>query len=83
VTGRLSEIIAGDVGFVCRTQENISGDQRIDSSLRPLVRPCLARLSHLRMAKDYLKEYEKEIAGYDEAKSTAPDSHPSLRLPTT
>jgi len=62
--GACPEIISPDVGFVCRSREEyIQAVERVGQ-----VRPqnCrekgMTEYHYLRMAKDYLKEYEREIA---------------------
>jgi glycosyltransferase involved in cell wall biosynthesis len=69
--GACPEIISGDVGFVCRTQEDYrEAINRIDGISPAACRDRALRDYHyLRMAKDYLKEYEKEIYAYTETRS--------------
>lgn len=72
--GACPEIISADVGFVCETQQQyVEAIDRIDE-----ISPSACRVKaindyhYLRMAKDYVREYEKEILAHDDLRSPAP-----------
>jgi glycosyltransferase involved in cell wall biosynthesis len=63
--GACPEIISPDVGFVCRDERDyVAAINRIgDISPQACRDKAMREFHYLRMASDYLIEYEKEIAG--------------------
>ena len=63
-SGACPEIVSPQVGFVCSNEEEYArAVERIDQiSSRDCRRKAMKEYHYLRMASDYLKEYEKEIA---------------------
>ncbi len=74
--GACAELVTEDVGFVCRTeQEYGEAFQQIETIASARCREvAMARFHYLRMAADYLREYEVEIA---RACGDEPTSQPS------
>lgn len=66
--GACPEIISREVGFVCRDEEDfLSAVNRLDEiSPRACRDKALRDYHYLRMAADYVSEYEKEIARLDD-----------------
>lgn len=64
--GACPEIISPDVGFVCRDfEEYVEAIKRIESISHEACRDkALKEYHYLRMAEDYVREYEKEIASF-------------------
>jgi glycosyltransferase involved in cell wall biosynthesis len=62
--GACAELVTADVGFVCRTERDYcEAFQHIETITPARCREvALARFHYLRMAGDYLREYEAEIA---------------------
>lgn len=62
--GACPEIISSDVGFVCKDEKDyVSAVQRIgDISPHACRQKAVGEYHYLRMAADYLVEYQKEIA---------------------
>jgi glycosyltransferase involved in cell wall biosynthesis len=62
--GACPEIISPDVGFVCRDDRDyIAAIKRVGSiSPRACRDKAMREFHYLRMTRDYLAEYEKEIA---------------------
>ena len=62
--GACPEIITGDVGFVCRYEPDYVNAIRRVGEISPQTcrEKAMRDFHYLRMAKDYLAEYEKEIA---------------------
>ena len=64
--GACAELISPDVGFVCRTDgEYLDALQQVHEG-RILAQRCrevaIERFHYLRMARDYIREYEREIS---------------------
>ena len=61
--GACTELVTPCVGFICRTREEYL--RSIESSKNILPRQCrsyaMENFHYLRMAKDYVKEYQKEL----------------------
>jgi glycosyltransferase involved in cell wall biosynthesis len=68
--GACPEIISPDVGFVCRTENDyLDAIHSIDATSPAVCRDKAMREYHyLRMATDYVKEYEKEILAYGDSR---------------
>jgi glycosyltransferase involved in cell wall biosynthesis len=64
--GACPELISPDVGFVCRDMEEYAEAIRNVENISPgMCRDkALKEYHYLRMAADYVREYEKEIASY-------------------
>jgi glycosyltransferase involved in cell wall biosynthesis len=64
--GAFPEIVSSDVGFICRRQnEYITAVERLNEISPQACREKAMRDFHyLRMAADYVKEYEREIRTY-------------------
>lgn len=62
--GACPEVITGDVGFVCRYETDYLNAIRRISDISPQAcrAKAMEKFHYLRMAKDYVAEYEKEIA---------------------
>lgn len=64
-SGACPEVVSPEVGFVCRTREEYVGAVERVGDISP--RACRAKASrefhYLRMAADYVKQYERELAG--------------------
>jgi glycosyltransferase involved in cell wall biosynthesis len=63
--GACAELVTPEVGFVCRTEREYGeAFKHIETIIPARCREvALARFHYLRMARDYLREYEVEIAG--------------------
>jgi glycosyltransferase involved in cell wall biosynthesis len=63
--GACSEIISSDVGFVCKSDEEYEkAVSRVsDISPRACREKAMREYHYLRMAKDYVDEYQKEVSG--------------------
>jgi glycosyltransferase involved in cell wall biosynthesis len=63
--GACAELVTPEVGFVCRTESDYrAAFERIGTISPARCREAaLARFHYLRMAQDYLREYETEMAG--------------------
>ena len=62
--GACPEIISSDVGFVCRNRDELVAAVNRISEIPPRVcrDKAMQDYHYLRMAADYVVEYEKEIA---------------------
>jgi glycosyltransferase involved in cell wall biosynthesis len=71
--GACPELISPDVGFVCRTVPEYTA--AIEAAGRISPRACrekaMQQFHYLRMARDYVREYEKEIGGGEAARCGA------------
>lgn len=78
--GACPEIISPDVGFVCRNDRDyISAMKRIGSiSPRACREKAMREFHYLRMTRDYLAEYEKEIARNSSSHFSSADSNENL-----
>lgn len=72
--GACPEIISSGVGFVCETHHDyVDAINRIDEISPAACREkAVSEYHYLRMAKDYVKEYEKEIFGNGHSRSAMP-----------
>jgi glycosyltransferase involved in cell wall biosynthesis len=63
--GACPELISPEVGFVCTTQQDYAeAFERIDEIMPQACRnKAIADYHYLRMTKDYIREYEREVAG--------------------
>jgi glycosyltransferase involved in cell wall biosynthesis len=63
--GACAELVTPEVGFVCRTEREYGEAFKRIETINPARcrEVALARFHYLRMARDYLREYEVEIAG--------------------
>ncbi|MFZ1220971.1 MAG: glycosyltransferase [Chthoniobacterales bacterium] len=63
--GACQELVTPDVGFVCRTERDYcEAFERIGTIAPARCREAaMAKFHYLRMARDYLREYEREKAG--------------------
>lgn len=72
--GACPEIISHGVGVVCETRQDYVKAITRTNEISPAA--CRAKAMndyhYLRMAKDYVKEYEKEILAHGESRSPAP-----------
>ncbi len=75
--GACPEIISPDVGFVCRDdREYVSAIKRVTSISPQACREKAVREFHyLRMARDYVAEYEKEISRNSSSHFSSADSN--------
>jgi glycosyltransferase involved in cell wall biosynthesis len=62
--GACAELVTPEVGFICRTEgDYFEAFERIETIVPERCREAaLARFHYLRMARDYLREYETEMA---------------------
>jgi glycosyltransferase involved in cell wall biosynthesis len=63
--GACPELISADVGFVCESLEDYTRAINRVAEISPAAcrAKAMSEYHYLRMAKDYVKEYEKEMAG--------------------
>lgn len=69
--GACPEIISSDVGFVCHDEQDYVAaiDKIANVSPRACRDKAMSDYHYLRMAKDYVKEYEKEILRHGDSTS--------------
>jgi len=74
--GACPEIISTDVGFVCETREQyVEAINQIDKiSPANCRRKAIDEYHYLRMTKDYLREYEKELLGHRDLPAAVPEA---------
>jgi len=70
--GACPEIITRDVGFVCRYEPDYLNAIRRIGEIKPQTcrEKAMRDFHYLRMARDYVAEYEKEILAADKRRST-------------
>ncbi len=70
-SGACPEVVSPEVGFVCRSREDyVEAVNRVgEISPRACRERAMKEFHYLRMAADYVKQYELELAGHDALRS--------------
>lgn len=80
--GACPELISPDVGFVCRDDGDYVAAIKNISRISPQAcrEKALRRFHYLRMAEDYVAEYEKEISRNNSSQRVTADSNENLLI---